>query len=90
MGLAKFFLSIGLPGSAKDLYYQIDALACLENNRQVIPKIFLIRPFHGLYLCCDTPFFWNVGRVGSVLGTILMFSFVQTFGTETCFQEFLF
>ncbi|KAF8394261.1 hypothetical protein HHK36_020468 [Tetracentron sinense] len=34
--LAKFFLAIGIPGSAKDLFNQIDSLACLENNRQVI------------------------------------------------------
>uniref|UniRef100_A0A166FZN8 Dolichyl-diphosphooligosaccharide--protein glycosyltransferase subunit 2 n=1 Tax=Daucus carota subsp. sativus TaxID=79200 RepID=A0A166FZN8_DAUCS len=33
-GLAKFFLGIGVPGNAKDLYYQIDALACLESNRR--------------------------------------------------------
>lgn len=32
-GLAKFFLGIGIPGNAKDLYNQIDALACLESNR---------------------------------------------------------
>lgn len=37
-GLAKFFLGIGVPGNAKDFYYQIDALACLESNRQVIKK----------------------------------------------------
>ncbi|CDP03756.1 unnamed protein product [Coffea canephora] len=34
--LAKFFLGIGVPGNFKDLYHQIDALASLENNRQVI------------------------------------------------------
>ena len=33
LGLAKFFLGIGIPGNAKDLYNQIDALACLESNR---------------------------------------------------------
>ncbi|KAG8389197.1 hypothetical protein BUALT_Bualt02G0203900 [Buddleja alternifolia] len=43
LGLAKFFLGIGLPGSAKDLYYQIDALACLENIRQVSTVFFLSR-----------------------------------------------
>lgn len=36
LGLAKFFLGIGIPGSAKDLYYQIDALSCLESIRQVV------------------------------------------------------
>ncbi|KAL3644977.1 proteasome regulatory particle base subunit [Castilleja foliolosa] len=39
LGLAKFFLGIGIPGSAKDLYYQIDALASLENIRGSIPLI---------------------------------------------------
>ncbi|THG19825.1 hypothetical protein TEA_028914 [Camellia sinensis var. sinensis] len=33
LGLAKFFLGIGIPGNAKDFYNQIDALACLESNR---------------------------------------------------------
>ncbi|KAG9452056.1 hypothetical protein H6P81_004960 [Aristolochia fimbriata] len=39
LGLAKFFLSIGAPGNLKDLYYQIDSLACLENNRISIPLV---------------------------------------------------
>ncbi|KAL6564482.1 hypothetical protein OROMI_015932 [Orobanche minor] len=39
LGLAKFFLGIGIPGSAKDLYCQISALACLENIRGSIPLI---------------------------------------------------
>ncbi|XP_019165264.1 PREDICTED: dolichyl-diphosphooligosaccharide--protein glycosyltransferase subunit 2-like [Ipomoea nil] len=39
LGLAKFFLGIGIPGNEKDLYYQIDALACLEDNRVYIPLI---------------------------------------------------
>ncbi|TXG63843.1 hypothetical protein EZV62_010837 [Acer yangbiense] len=34
LGLAKFFLSIGIPGDAKDFFNQIDSLACLESNRQ--------------------------------------------------------
>lgn len=33
LGLAKFFLGIGIPGDAKDFFNQIEALACLENNR---------------------------------------------------------
>lgn len=36
LGLAKFFLSIGIPGDTKDFFNQIDSLASLENNRQVI------------------------------------------------------
>ncbi|XP_011080069.1 dolichyl-diphosphooligosaccharide--protein glycosyltransferase subunit 2 [Sesamum indicum] len=39
LGLAKFFLGIGVPGGAKDLYYQILALACLENIRGSVPLI---------------------------------------------------
>ncbi|XP_020578217.1 dolichyl-diphosphooligosaccharide--protein glycosyltransferase subunit 2 [Phalaenopsis equestris] len=39
LGLAKFFLSIGVPGSSKDLFHQIDSLSCLENNRIYIPLI---------------------------------------------------
>ncbi|XP_059626037.1 dolichyl-diphosphooligosaccharide--protein glycosyltransferase subunit 2 isoform X2 [Cornus florida] len=39
LGLAKFLLGIGIPGDAKDLYHQVDALACLENNRVTIPLI---------------------------------------------------
>ncbi|KAL8191930.1 hypothetical protein R6Q57_028661 [Mikania cordata] len=34
LGLARFFLGIGVPGNSKDLYYQIDSLSHLENNRQ--------------------------------------------------------
>ncbi|XP_020261942.1 dolichyl-diphosphooligosaccharide--protein glycosyltransferase subunit 2-like [Asparagus officinalis] len=39
LGLAKFFLSIGIPGSSKDLFDQIDSLSCLENNRVSTPLI---------------------------------------------------
>uniref|UniRef100_A0A2P2LYJ5 Dolichyl-diphosphooligosaccharide--protein glycosyltransferase subunit 2 n=3 Tax=Rhizophora mucronata TaxID=61149 RepID=A0A2P2LYJ5_RHIMU len=39
LGLAKFFLAVGIPGDAKDLFSQVDSLACLENNRVSIPLI---------------------------------------------------
>ncbi|TKW18416.1 hypothetical protein SEVIR_5G429300v4 [Setaria viridis] len=39
LGLAKFFLGIGLPGSAKDCFNQIESLSFLENNRVFIPLI---------------------------------------------------
>ncbi|XP_060667481.1 dolichyl-diphosphooligosaccharide--protein glycosyltransferase subunit 2 isoform X2 [Ziziphus jujuba] len=39
LGLAKFFLGIGIPGDAKDFFNQIDSLACLENNRISVPLI---------------------------------------------------
>uniref|UniRef100_M4FCG5 Dolichyl-diphosphooligosaccharide--protein glycosyltransferase subunit 2 n=1 Tax=Brassica campestris TaxID=3711 RepID=M4FCG5_BRACM len=47
VGLAKFFLGVGIPGDAKDFFNQIDALACLEDNRQgyfhAIYAIYLLR-----------------------------------------------
>ncbi|XP_031475648.1 dolichyl-diphosphooligosaccharide--protein glycosyltransferase subunit 2 [Nymphaea colorata] len=39
LGLANFFLSIGIPGSGSDLYLQLDSLAVLDNNRISIPLI---------------------------------------------------
>ncbi|KAJ7977223.1 dolichyl-diphosphooligosaccharide--protein glycosyltransferase subunit 2-like [Quillaja saponaria] len=39
LGLAKFFLGIGIPGDGKDFFNQIDALACLESNRVSVPLI---------------------------------------------------
>jgi oligosaccharyltransferase complex subunit delta (ribophorin II) len=39
LGLAKFFLGIGLPGSAKDYFNQIESLSFLENNRIFVPLI---------------------------------------------------
>lgn len=39
LGLAKFFLGVGIPGNAKDLYDQVDALAHLEKNRVSVPLI---------------------------------------------------
>ncbi|GKU86286.1 hypothetical protein SLEP1_g830 [Rubroshorea leprosula] len=39
LGLAKFFLGIGIPGDAKDFFNQADSLGCLEDNRVAIPLI---------------------------------------------------
>ncbi|CAN1766683.1 Dolichyl-diphosphooligosaccharide--protein glycosyltransferase subunit 2 [Linum perenne] len=39
LGLAKFFLGVGIPGDAKDFFNQVDSLACLDNNRISIPLI---------------------------------------------------
>ncbi|KAG6719099.1 hypothetical protein I3843_04G177200 [Carya illinoinensis] len=39
LGLAKFFLGIGIPGNSKDFFNQIDSLACLESNRVYVPLI---------------------------------------------------
>ncbi|CAN0829168.1 Dolichyl-diphosphooligosaccharide--protein glycosyltransferase subunit 2 [Linum grandiflorum] len=39
LGLAKFFLGVGIPGDAKDFFNQVDSLACLDNNRVSVPLI---------------------------------------------------
>ncbi|KAK4273035.1 hypothetical protein QN277_021508 [Acacia crassicarpa] len=39
LGLAKFFLGIGIPGDAKDFFNQIESLAFLENNKIATPLI---------------------------------------------------
>ncbi|KAK7336880.1 hypothetical protein VNO77_17431 [Canavalia gladiata] len=39
LGLAKFFLGIGIPGDAKDFFNQIESLALLENNKVSIPLV---------------------------------------------------
>ncbi|XP_034227266.1 dolichyl-diphosphooligosaccharide--protein glycosyltransferase subunit 2 isoform X2 [Prunus dulcis] len=39
LGLAKFFLGIGIPGNAKDFFNQVDSLASLESNKVAIPLI---------------------------------------------------
>ncbi|KAG6502587.1 hypothetical protein ZIOFF_034872 [Zingiber officinale] len=39
VGIAKFLLSVGVPGSTKDLFNQIDSLSHIENNRISIPLI---------------------------------------------------
>ncbi|CAJ1968186.1 unnamed protein product [Sphenostylis stenocarpa] len=42
LGLAKFFLGIGIPGDAKEFFSQVESLAFLESNRQVLISIPLI------------------------------------------------
>ncbi|CAJ2632961.1 unnamed protein product [Trifolium pratense] len=39
LGLAKFFLGIGVPGSAKDFFNQVESLALLESKRVPIPLV---------------------------------------------------
>ncbi|KAK1303068.1 Dolichyl-diphosphooligosaccharide--protein glycosyltransferase subunit 2 [Acorus calamus] len=39
LGLANFFLSIGIPGTTKDFYNQIESVACLEDNVLAVPLI---------------------------------------------------
>ncbi|KAH7577686.1 hypothetical protein JRO89_XS01G0285000 [Xanthoceras sorbifolium] len=44
LGLAKFFLGIGIPGDAKDFFNQIDSLAFLESNRRVVSIPLILSP----------------------------------------------
>ncbi|KAI5394868.1 dolichyl-diphosphooligosaccharide--protein glycosyltransferase subunit 2 [Lathyrus oleraceus] len=39
LGLAKFFLGIGIPGDAKDFFNQVESLSFFESNRISIPLI---------------------------------------------------
>ncbi|XP_004493790.1 dolichyl-diphosphooligosaccharide--protein glycosyltransferase subunit 2-like isoform X2 [Cicer arietinum] len=39
LGLANFFLAIGVPGSAKDFFNQVESLALLESKRVPIPLV---------------------------------------------------
>ncbi|XP_058766663.1 dolichyl-diphosphooligosaccharide--protein glycosyltransferase subunit 2-like [Vicia villosa] len=39
LGLAKYLLGIGLPGSAKDFFNQIESLALLESKRVPVPLV---------------------------------------------------
>ncbi|KAG4393766.1 hypothetical protein GLYMA_03G164400v4 [Glycine max] len=39
LGLANFFLGIGIPGDAKDFFNQVESLALLENNKVSIPLV---------------------------------------------------
>ncbi|KAG6434540.1 hypothetical protein SASPL_106178 [Salvia splendens] len=55
LGLAKFFLGVGIPGSAQDLFHQIDALSCLENIRQVVWKLTLFIPSGSTPLILSLP-----------------------------------
>ncbi|XP_076921437.1 dolichyl-diphosphooligosaccharide--protein glycosyltransferase subunit 2-like [Bidens hawaiensis] len=65
LGLARFFLGVGVPGNSKDLYYQIDALSHLENNRVSVPLI-LSLPATVLSLTCKDKL---KVKVSTVLGS---------------------
>lgn len=49
LGLAKFFLGIGIPGNSKNFFNQMDSLACLDSNRQelawIAPMVFYLLHF---------------------------------------------
>ncbi|KAK4801033.1 hypothetical protein SAY86_021520 [Trapa natans] len=39
LGLTKYFLSIGVPGDAKEFFNQVNSLSCLENSRVSVPLV---------------------------------------------------
>ncbi|KAJ6842668.1 dolichyl-diphosphooligosaccharide--protein glycosyltransferase subunit 2-like [Iris pallida] len=55
VGLAKFFLSVGLPGSTKDLFNQIDSLSCLENNRQDLYSTYSFTSINRAFINLEGP-----------------------------------
>ncbi|CAI9280979.1 unnamed protein product [Lactuca saligna] len=54
LGLATFFLGIGIPGNSKDLYHQIDALDCLDQNRKTCAGAIMLTDL--LFWCLLLPF----------------------------------
>ncbi|KAJ6811501.1 dolichyl-diphosphooligosaccharide--protein glycosyltransferase subunit 2-like [Iris pallida] len=55
LGLAKFFLSVGIPSSTKDLFNQIDSLSCLENNRQDSYSTYSFTSIHRVFINLEGP-----------------------------------
>ncbi|KMZ67725.1 Dolichyl-diphosphooligosaccharide--protein glycotransferase [Zostera marina] len=66
LGLAKFFLSIGIPGSSKDFFYQVESLSCFEKNSAFIPLVFSLP---SSVLSSSTKDLLKV-RVTTVLGSV--------------------
>jgi len=69
LGLAKFFLGIGIPGDAKDFFHQVESLSFLESNRQVLSKhqfvilsysFMEIFPFSSVLICLPLSFSNNI------------------------------
>ncbi|PHU17970.1 Dolichyl-diphosphooligosaccharide--protein glycosyltransferase subunit 2 [Capsicum chinense] len=80
LGLARFFLGIGVPGNAKDLYYQVEALASLENNRVSMPLI-LSLPTNVLSLTRKDPLKVNVNTVLGAAAPSLTVKLKQIFSS---------
>ncbi|KAJ6811502.1 dolichyl-diphosphooligosaccharide--protein glycosyltransferase subunit 2-like [Iris pallida] len=55
LGLTKFFLSVGIPSSTKDLFNQIDSLSCLENNRQDSYSTYSFTSIHRVFINLEGP-----------------------------------
>ncbi|XP_010934313.2 dolichyl-diphosphooligosaccharide--protein glycosyltransferase subunit 2 [Elaeis guineensis] len=82
LGLAKFFLSIGIPGSTKDLFNQIESLSCLKNNRVSIPLI-LSLPSTVLSLTSKDQLKVEVTTVFGSAAPPLTVSLVQAFHSDS-------
>ncbi|KAM3344645.1 dolichyl-diphosphooligosaccharide-protein glycosyltransferase subunit 2 [Capsicum galapagoense] len=80
LGLARFFLGIGVPGNAKDLYYQVEALASLENNRVSMPLI-LSLPTNVLSLTRKDPLKVNLNTVLGAAAPSLTVKLKQIFSS---------
>lgn len=64
LGLAKFFLSIGIPGSSKDFFYQVESLSCFEKNRQEFSWVLSIICQLVNYFLCIISYYMklNIGK----------------------------
>uniref|UniRef100_A0A453G9A6 Dolichyl-diphosphooligosaccharide--protein glycosyltransferase subunit 2 n=3 Tax=Aegilops tauschii subsp. strangulata TaxID=200361 RepID=A0A453G9A6_AEGTS len=82
LGLAKFFLGIGLPGSAKDCFNQIESLSLLENNRIFVPLI-LSLPSKVLSLTSKDQLKVEVTTVFGSAAPPLRVNLVQVLGSDS-------
>ncbi|KAK1669054.1 hypothetical protein QYE76_057213 [Lolium multiflorum] len=82
LGLAKFFLGIGLPGSAKDCFNQIKSLSLLENNRVFVPLI-LSLPSKVLSLTSKDQLKVEVTTVFGSAAPPLRVNLVQVLGSDS-------
>ncbi|CAM0884275.1 unnamed protein product [Alopecurus aequalis] len=82
LGLAKFFLGIGLPGSAKDCFNQIESLSLLENNRVFVPLI-LSLPSKVLSLTSKDQLKVEVTTVFGSAAPPLRVNLVQVLGSDS-------
>ncbi|KAG5055392.1 hypothetical protein JHK85_007902 [Glycine max] len=69
LGLANFFLGIGIPGDAKDFFNQVESLALLENNKQGFDPIGTVTSCNGLFIIQKRSAQGIKVRVNTVLGS---------------------
>ncbi|VAH67492.1 unnamed protein product [Triticum turgidum subsp. durum] len=82
LGLAKFFLGIGLPGSGRDCFNQIESLSLLENNRIFVPLI-LSLPSKVLSLTSKDQLKVEVTTVFGSAAPPLRVNLVQVLGSDS-------